>query len=213
MKRGARAAEPPVRDVPVTDRGEETRRHILEVAARAFAENGYAGTSFSDLMAATGLTKGALYFHFPSKDALAMAAFGHMQDRWVSAVLAAADLSSPAADQLDAMLQAAVRFHRTEPAARCVARLCFELGESPRHRPHLVPYITTWEEMVTALIGQAQQEGAYRLDVDPGSAARVAVAAFIGIGDVSQVVSGGDDLPKRAEEFHDVFVKGLRRTP
>ncbi|HEX9891212.1 MAG TPA: TetR/AcrR family transcriptional regulator [Actinomycetota bacterium] len=196
---------------PATDRGEETRHRILEAASRAFAERGYAGTSFADLMAATGLTKGALYFHFPSKDALAMAAFGHAQEKWVAAVLAASDPQAPAADQLEAMLRAAVRFHETEPDARCVARLCFELGEQPEHRPYLVPYLSTWEEMVSALIRRAQDEGDYRPDVDPGAAARVAVAAFIGMTDVSQVVSEGSDLRERASEFHDVFVGGLRR--
>lgn len=195
-----------------TDRGVETRRRILEAAARAFAERGYAGTSFTDLMAATGLTKGALYFHFTSKDALAMAAFGHAQDKWVSAVLAASDPQARAAEQLEAMLRAAVRFHETEPDARCVARLCFELGEQPEHRPYLVPYLSTWEQMVSALIRRAQEEGDYRPDVAPDAAARVAVAAFIGMTDVSQVVSGGSDLADRSSEFHDVFVGGLRRS-
>jgi AcrR family transcriptional regulator len=194
-----------------TDRGVETRRHILDVAARVFAEKGYAGASFSALIEASGLTKGAFYFHFPSKEALALAAFGHTQEKWVSAVLAATDGSAPAADQLEAMLEAAVHFHETEPAARCVARLCFELGEASSLRPQLVPYLTTWEEMVTALIRGAQDEGDYRPDFDAMAAARVSVAAFIGIADVSQVVSEGQDLRRRAEEFRDVFVRGMRR--
>src|SRR5215218_2871026 len=57
-----------------TDRGTETRRRILEVAAEAFADRGYAGTSLSDVLKASGVTKGGFYFHFPSKEALGLAA-------------------------------------------------------------------------------------------------------------------------------------------
>jgi AcrR family transcriptional regulator len=58
-------------------RGAETRRRIVEQAAPVFNQRGYAGTSLSDLMAATGLEKGGIYNHFGSKEALALEAFDH----------------------------------------------------------------------------------------------------------------------------------------
>ncbi|PBC36121.1 hypothetical protein CJ178_31420 [Rhodococcus sp. ACPA4] len=47
-----------------------TKANILEAAARSFAYNGYAATSLADLLAASGTTKGAVYFHFDSKEAI-----------------------------------------------------------------------------------------------------------------------------------------------
>ncbi len=58
-------------------RGEDTRRRIVEQSAAVFNRHGYAGTSMSELMAATGLEKGGLYRHFESKEDLAAAAFDH----------------------------------------------------------------------------------------------------------------------------------------
>jgi TetR/AcrR family transcriptional regulator, transcriptional repressor for nem operon len=55
-----------------TDRGTETRRRILEVAAEAFSDRGYAGTSLSDVLKASGVTKGGFYFHFPSKSLVSL---------------------------------------------------------------------------------------------------------------------------------------------
>jgi TetR/AcrR family transcriptional repressor of nem operon len=58
-------------------RGEATRRRIVEQSAAVFNRRGYAGTSMSELMAATGLEKGGLYRHFASKEDLAAAAFDY----------------------------------------------------------------------------------------------------------------------------------------
>lgn len=192
------------------DRGDQTRRHILDVAARLFAEKGYAGASFSDLVAESGLTKGAFYFHFPSKEALALATFADQQERWVDVVSALADPAMKAVDQLEAMLRAACDFCEAEVAARCVSRLCFELGEDPRLRPTLTPYLTIWEELIASIVGRGQEEGDIRSDIDAGAVARVSVAAWIGVTDVAHVVSEGADLRARAEEFMKILMLGVR---
>lgn len=48
----------------------ETRKKLIEVARRAFAEYGYADTSMDKLTAEAGLTRGALYHHFGDKRGL-----------------------------------------------------------------------------------------------------------------------------------------------
>ncbi|QBD79240.1 TetR/AcrR family transcriptional regulator [Ktedonosporobacter rubrisoli] len=56
-------------------KGEQTRQAILARAAQVFSLSGYAGTSMDTLTRATGLTKGGIYNHFGSKEALAVEAF------------------------------------------------------------------------------------------------------------------------------------------
>jgi AcrR family transcriptional regulator len=51
-------------------RGQQSREEILEAASRVMAERGYAGTSISTLISATGLPKSAIYHHFHSKGGL-----------------------------------------------------------------------------------------------------------------------------------------------
>lgn len=55
---------------PEDARRTDTHERILEVAARLFSERGFAGTSIRDIADALGVTKAALYYHFPSKDAI-----------------------------------------------------------------------------------------------------------------------------------------------
>ena len=56
-------------------KSERTRQYIIEKASPVFNTRGYAGTSLTDLIEATGLTKGAIYGNFANKDEVALAAF------------------------------------------------------------------------------------------------------------------------------------------
>jgi len=56
-------------------KGEKTKLHIIMKSAELFNQKGYVGTSMQDIIDATGLTKGALYRGFASKDEIALEAF------------------------------------------------------------------------------------------------------------------------------------------
>lgn len=58
-------------------KGETTRNRIVAQAAPLFNQRGLEGTSLSALMEATGLEKGGIYRHFPSKEAMALKAFDY----------------------------------------------------------------------------------------------------------------------------------------
>lgn len=65
-------------------KAERTRQFIIEKTAPVFNTKGYAGTSLSDMMDATGLTKGSIYGNFENKDEVALAAFDFNFQRVVS---------------------------------------------------------------------------------------------------------------------------------
>ncbi len=56
-------------------KGERTKSHILEQSALLFNKQGYAATSFGDIMTATNLEKGGIYNHFDNKEALMLESF------------------------------------------------------------------------------------------------------------------------------------------
>jgi AcrR family transcriptional regulator len=195
-----------------TDKGGETRRRILEVAAEAFAERGYAGTSVSDVLKASGVTKGGFYFHFPSKEVLALAALRQKQEQWTAAVMAAVLRHPRAVDQLAAMVDALCDQHEQDPACRAISRLSTELGdEHPELRPELGTQLTTWMDLVAALVRRGQDEGDIRPEVEPQVAAEVAVESFIGLETVAEVLTGRADLRRRAHDFRDLWFAAIRR--
>ena len=196
-----------------TDRGTETRRRILDVAAEAFADRGYTGTSLSDVLKASGVTKGGFYFHFPSKEALALATLRHKQEQWTGAVMAAVLRRPRAVDQLDAMVEALCDLHEQDRACRAINRLCTELGDAhPELRPQLGTQLTTWMDMVAAVLRRGQDEGDIRPDVDPEVVAEIAVESFIGLETVSEALTGRADLRRRANDFRDLWFAAIRPT-
>ena len=195
-----------------TDRGGETRRRILEVAAEAFADRGYAGTSLSEVLKASGVTKGGFYFHFPSKEALALATLRHKQEQWAGAVMASVLQHPGAIDQLEAMVEALCDLHEQDRSCRAISRLCTELGdEHPELRPQLGTQLTTWMDMVAAVVRKGQDEGVIRPEVEPAVAAEIAVGSFIGLETVSEMLTGRSDLRRRARDFRDLWFAAIRQ--
>jgi AcrR family transcriptional regulator len=60
-------------EIMTQQRSEETRGRLLDAAVRKFAEAGYDGSSVDDICMEAGVSKGAFYHHFPSKQALFLA--------------------------------------------------------------------------------------------------------------------------------------------
>jgi AcrR family transcriptional regulator len=201
---------PPLRAQRPTERGEATRRRILEVAAVSFARKGYVGSSLNDLIRESGVTKGGFYFHFPSKEALALSVLREKEEDWMARVTEAAMQHSAAIDQLTALPAALLDLYEGDPAARAIQRLTLELSEDPRLAPEMATFATMWVDLTASLIRNAQEQGALRDDCDPVAAAEGAVAAFVGFEHIAAVVSGGAGLRGRVERFADLYLTMLR---
>ena len=65
---------------PRQARAIERREHLLDAAARVFAQRGYADAQMDEIAAAADTSKGGLYFHFPTKEALIGAVIGRAGD-------------------------------------------------------------------------------------------------------------------------------------
>lgn len=180
-----------------------TRRTVLDAAARVFAANGYLATSLSQILAEAGVTKGALYFHFASKEELARAL-----------VL---EQSAPTAPELPGgapALQAAIDLtHRIarslvdDPKMQASIRLVIEQGVF-MDEPDAGPYLG-WISLLQELFTEAQRVGDIRAESDPATLARTVVGSFTGIQLVSGVLEGRSELPERVGDLWELVLPGL----
>jgi AcrR family transcriptional regulator len=184
------------------ERAERTRNAILDAAAAVFDEHGFNGASLSDILAKAGVTKGALYFHFASKEDLAHALVSEqfIVDRTLPAeaptgIQAAIDLCHDIANSL-----------RTNVRVRASIRLVIETGTFADPAPDAY---TGWIEIVRGYLVAAKERGDLKADLDPDVIARWVVASFTGIQISSQVLSGREDIHERVTEMWRIALPGL----
>jgi AcrR family transcriptional regulator len=91
------------------ERGQATREHLIAVATQLFASRGYEGTSVEAVQQGAGVSRGSLYHHFASKDALFEAVVEEIETRAGTAVIAAAEGTADAVAGLRAGCLAWVR--------------------------------------------------------------------------------------------------------
>jgi AcrR family transcriptional regulator len=201
----------PFRTGRATERGSATRQHILAAATDAFLAHGYTGTSFSDLIRAAGLTKGAFYHHFPSKGALAVEVVRARQAEWASWVVQASATHDRAVDQLRAMAWLASDLKDQDHSAS-LQRLCAELCEDPELAPQISGYCDAWIESAAGVVARAQLQGDIRADVDAHQAAEVLVATFLGAEQQCAMSGSHDDFRARMTRCLDLLLEVFKPT-
>jgi AcrR family transcriptional regulator len=164
-------------------RGEETRSHILDVAGELFAQRGYDATSVADICDGAGVTKGAFYHHFESKQAV----FLELRDRWLAplemqlALTRAEDETVPevlqrVSDMVQAIFEAAGDDQRQQ--------IFLELLSAARHDETILPALLAptrkYRELFSNLIGAGIKEGTLR-KVDRELAAQMLVSLGLGL--------------------------------
>ncbi|MGB3440057.1 MAG: ScbR family autoregulator-binding transcription factor [Actinophytocola sp.] len=183
------------------ERAERTRNAILDAAAAVFDEYGFNGASLSDILAKAGVTKGALYFHFSSKEDLAHALAseqfieGRPRAEAPTGIQAAIDLCHSMANLL-----------RTSVRVRAGVRLVIETGTFARPAPDAY---TGWIRIVRDHMVAAREHGDLKADLDPYVIARWVIASFTGIQISSQVLSGREDIHERVTEMWRIALPGL----
>ncbi|MEU4087473.1 ScbR family autoregulator-binding transcription factor [Streptomyces aureus] len=170
------------------ERAVRTRHAILSSAARIFEERGYQAATVSEILASAGVTKGALYFHFPSKEHLAEGVL-HAQDLGVPIP----ERPSKVQQMVDTVFLHAHRL-QTDPMVRAGVRL--SLDQQAQGLDRSGPFLR-WSEVGTELLDKAKAQGELLPHVTSQETADVLVGSFAGIQAMSQALCNYQDLPPR----------------
>jgi AcrR family transcriptional regulator len=187
-------------------RSEATRQKIIDSAVDLINEIGYPAAGLADIIERAELTKGALYYHFDSKEALATAIIEDGGSRVIDAFVTTGRPGSPAMENLihgvfmvgdtisnDVLAAAASRLLRTfggfNPAAKAA-------------------YGRFLEEM-TGRVKAAVAEHDVRSDLDPDVIARTIFGAMLGTELLSAALSGGEDMAKQMAGTWEVLLPAI----
>lgn len=190
-KAPSKAASRVRRTPPSADRGERSRQAIINAARPIFARDGYAAASLNQIIEASGLTKGGFYFHYPSKQALALTVIADHQQRWIARVGDEISKHERAVDRLFAAPRVIARYAHSHDGPAALNKLVEELARDPKLRDQVCGTIRLWIDTVTEQFAAAQAEGTIRDDIDAGVLAQVAVGGFTGMQDISEQLGDG----------------------
>lgn len=192
------------------DRARATRKVLLESAAHLFVEQGYARTSVSDISDHSGRTSGAIYFHYSSKEKLALAV---VRERFAAWPQLAAAYTAPGIAPLEKLVGLSLRVAQSlseDVVARAGARLWAERRTIEAAVP--TPF-DAWSVAVTRLLAQARARGELADGVEPSAAAGALVCAFFGLCTLTEEMPGGRDWRDRLDQWWMLVLRSLQADP
>ncbi len=172
------------------ERAIRTRRMILEAAAAVYDMRGFQAATITEILREAGVTKGALYFHFDSKEDLARGVLAE-QNR-----LRPVPPRECKTQELTDLVMVFGHRLRTDPLVRASVRLT--LDHQARGLDRTGPFVE-WSGLVLAVLTAAKERGELLPTADLASSADLFVGAFAGVQAMSQVISDYEDIDDRVQ--------------
>jgi AcrR family transcriptional regulator len=176
-------------------RSEVTRRKIIDAAIDVFGEVGYAAAGWGTIIERTGMTKGALYHHFDSKDSLASAIIEEGSEALVDAFRHVCGSASPALENMIHGTFAVAAVLNSDKMVRAAEQLTAALSGFNKAAAEFCARLV---ELMTAEARRAALEGDLREDLDPAVVSESLIGAMFGLRLLSTAIAakgrGGDDV-------------------
>lgn len=186
---------------PRQQRATITKGRILDAAARAFACNGYASTSLIDLCVASASTKGAIYFHFDSKEAIAQELVRYWSTALDHAYRAANESQQSAVDQVSSFYRDVVESVAVSSLVRAGLRLTAETGVEGA--PEVFAH---WVAITSTLVDSAVESGQLADNPMTRQLGWNLCAGLVGTVNIIRVVGDPGDFTAR---MHDLVTMHL----
>ncbi len=181
-RRKQRSSSPAPRDP------ERTRERLLQAASREVYRLGFQSASLDAILATAGVTKGALYYHFDSKEALGYAVVeeiiaADVHGKWVRPLQSVTD---PIDALIGAVRRISVRLKDVRGGCQ-LNNLAQEMSPlDAGFRKRLAIIFDAWRGAVASVLREGQARGRVRRDVEPADAAGLLIAMVEGYGSLAK---------------------------
>ncbi|MGH3556577.1 TetR family transcriptional regulator [Mycobacterium sp.] len=174
-------------------RSEATRQKILDAAMDLFSEVGYAAAALGEIIDRTGMTKGALYHHFDSKEALATAIIEQGATLTRDAFSHVCESSSPALENMIHGVFVVTDLLISDKTARTAEQLTRALAEFNSAASQAW---SSWLDAMTTQVKLASVEGDLREGLDPYAVSESILNAMLGAQLLAKTAHGNDHIER-----------------
>ena len=190
----------------------ETRKQeILAAATAVFAQKGFAGASMDDIVQASGISKGGLYWHFKSKDELIAAILSQFFDQEMAALDALLQTEGTATQKLQQLGQQIIADVSQMSELLTISLEFYALAARRQSvRLELQRHFQQYGNTLATLIRAGIDEGAFDPAVSAQQAALNLIAQFEGLVLLWAVQGGNFDLEQQMTTAVTLFTKGLQ---
>lgn len=199
-------------DKPVRTRlgADERREEIIRVTLELAAKQGVDDVTTQDMAQAMGVTQGAVFRHFPSKDAIWLAVMQWVRDRMMEVLGRAAAQGRDPLDALQRMFFAHIEFIAGHPAIPRVLTSSHLHGRNAVLRQLVTEIMLGYEAKIAGLLTDAQTQGLARADLDTQAAATLYIGMIQGLVLQSSILRGQRVLEKEAARTFPVYLQAIR---
>jgi TetR/AcrR family transcriptional repressor of nem operon len=180
-------------------KAEATRHHILQKAFELIYQKGYLTTSIDDILATTGLTKGAFYYHFQNKDVMGLAIINEVLRPALNGSFI--EPLQKAEDPLEAiykmMHELLMKNDFMKVEFGCpAANLTYEMSPwNKEFSEALSEVVTEWEKILVAVIEKGKKQGLVRKDVRAKQVSLFVMSGYWGIRNFGKLEGKGSYSP------------------
>ncbi len=136
-------------------RAQRTRGQLLDAARRVFTERGFDGATIDDIAEAAGVSKGAFYFHFATKED----AFVALIHEWAASVSKRLQQSVAGTGELAQIVESLASSHNAEWGPSLLIEFWAQAGHSPQVAQGLVEAQRAWRAGTLKVIRAARRAG------------------------------------------------------
>ncbi len=195
--------------MPRPDVSEERIQQIIAAALAVFAREGFAQARMDDIAKEAGLSKGAVYLYFASKDAIIAAILKFFFQQELRLLLRREPISAPIREQLLDMTKRMVgAIERMKPFLSIAFEFYAIAGRRQDVRQFLLGYFADYRNFCRELIQQGIERGEFRA-VDPDATAVTILALFEGLALFWMVDPQNLAIALQAEASMHLLLQGL----
>ena len=157
-----------------------TREEIVSAALRLFAQRGFASASIADIADAAGITKGAIYWHFDSKNALFKAILDQIRHDWQKMIRSPLEREPDPVRRIELLFDQYALFMKTEPEV-CLFLQRVLLEPEHRYASQVAQVFDRTQGFIAGILEEAKATGQLDAQLDSAVVARTILISLTGV--------------------------------